>query len=419
MVASGCGLAASAPQHPLEVAGHAGSRREQALPVDPDPHVSALRRAAWHHAHGALRSRRPGGVPRPPSRVRPRDSLPRRGPARRGARRDRALRAAWRRCPGSMVPARRAPSSISPAPAAPRFSSTGPRGRGRSAAIRVDALHLPAWGVPPGSCRSRWWRHSTTPRRSASRRPASAVAAAPARGWRVRSLRRARLVHAVSGIAGHELQAARRVVRRADRRPSTWGVGPPFSPAPAPLPPRHLLFVGGAEAHKNLDVVLRALRLPGADGPAAAGGRVRRRPGAGPRAPPGAGACRGPRAVRPGARTTNRSPSSTGRPSPSWCRRGTRGSACRRSRRWRAAVRWSRHGPAHSPRCAAMPPTCSTPTTPRPGVMPSAPFVTGRSCGRRGSPPASSAPPPWPWSRTARGLLEVYRAATRRPSARI
>jgi glycosyltransferase involved in cell wall biosynthesis len=35
-------------------------------------------------------------------------------------------------------------------------------------------------------------------------------------------------------------------------------VGPPFQQASAPVPPRHLLVVGGCEPHKNLDVVVRA-----------------------------------------------------------------------------------------------------------------------------------------------------------------
>jgi len=126
----------------------------------------------------------------------------------------------------------------------------------------VAALHLPAWGVPPLlSVPVVATFHDATSFRFAS--PSSAWARHRLR-MAVRSLRRADLVHAVSESARTELRtvagvpAGRIVVRH-------WGVGPPFAPAPAPCAPRHLLFVGGAEAHKNLDVVLRALGLAGAE----------------------------------------------------------------------------------------------------------------------------------------------------------
>ena len=42
------------------------------------------------------------------------------------------------------------------------------------------------------------------------------------------------------------------------------GVGPEFLPASAQVPPEHLLFVGGSDPHKNLELVLAVLTSPDA-----------------------------------------------------------------------------------------------------------------------------------------------------------
>jgi glycosyltransferase involved in cell wall biosynthesis len=77
------------------------------------------------------------------------------------------------------------------------------------------------------------------------------------------SIARATLVHAVSQHARDEAVAHAGVA--AERvRVAHWGVGPPFRPAPAPVAPEHLLYVGGADPHKNLDLLLAMLQLPAA-----------------------------------------------------------------------------------------------------------------------------------------------------------
>lgn len=126
----------------------------------------------------------------------------------------------------------------------------------------VDALHLPAWGVPPGmTVPVVATFYDATPFRFPA--PPGRWTRARAR-MAIRSLARARLVHAISEHARQEFSSlAPRGAGSAVR--VLLGVGPPFSPAPAPCAPRHVLFVGGAEAHKNLDVVLRVLGMPGAE----------------------------------------------------------------------------------------------------------------------------------------------------------
>ncbi len=120
----------------------------------------------------------------------------------------------------------------------------------------VAMLHLPAWGVPPalpGAVVATF--HDATPFRFPS--PPSRWQRLRAR-LGIRSLRRATLVHAVSRHAAGELAAFAGVP--AERvRVVHWGVGAPFRPSPTPLPPRHLLFVGGDEPHKNLALLVAAL----------------------------------------------------------------------------------------------------------------------------------------------------------------
>ncbi len=126
---------------------------------------------------------------------------------------------------------------------------------------RVDVMHLPTWGVPRGV-------------------PAPAVATfydatpfrfpSPPDRWRRRratkaahSLVRAAAVHAISHHARAELLAFTEVA--AERvEVIHLGVDAAFSPAPRPEPPRHLLFVGGADPHKNLGMILDLLTTPDA-----------------------------------------------------------------------------------------------------------------------------------------------------------
>lgn len=135
------------------------------------------------------------------------------------------------------------------------FLADGPAWRWCLRRHPVDALHLPAWGVPPGlPCPTVATFHDATPLR---------VASPP--GWwprrraqmGIRSLRRATVVHAVSRHAATE--AAATLGLPAERiSVAHWGVGAPFV-AGAEEAPMHVLFVGGADRHKNLEVVLAAL----------------------------------------------------------------------------------------------------------------------------------------------------------------
>ena len=126
----------------------------------------------------------------------------------------------------------------------------------------VDVLHLPAWGVPPGlSVPVVATGYDATPLRFPS----------PPQAWprrrlamALRSLARATLVHAISAHARDEL-AVFAGVRRERCRVVHLGAGEPFAPAPSPLPPRHLLYVGGLDPHKNLDLLVAMLLLPGAE----------------------------------------------------------------------------------------------------------------------------------------------------------
>ena len=127
---------------------------------------------------------------------------------------------------------------------------------------RVDVLHLPAWGVPPGlgvpvvatGYDATPLRFPSPPQPWPRRRLAMAL----------RSLRRATLVHAISAHARDELAALAGV--SADRcRVVHLGAGPPFAAGNAAAASRHLLYVGGLDPHKNLDLLLAMLRLRGAD----------------------------------------------------------------------------------------------------------------------------------------------------------
>ncbi|MBP1619558.1 MAG: glycosyl transferase group 1 [Acidobacteria bacterium] len=142
------------------------------------------------------------------------------------------------------------------------FLVDGPAWRWTLAGRRLDVIHLPTWGVPPGLplpvvatfYDATPFRFPSPPGRWPRRRARMAI----------RSLGRATLVHAISDHARSELLATVPIDAAAVR--AIWlAAGPPFAPADRPEPPEHLLFVGGADPHKNLEVVLAALALPGAE----------------------------------------------------------------------------------------------------------------------------------------------------------
>jgi len=142
------------------------------------------------------------------------------------------------------------------------FLVDGPAWRWTLARRRLDVLHLPTWGVPPGLplpvvatfYDATPFRFPSPPGRWPRRRARMAI----------RSLRRATLVHAISEHARGELLATV-AIDAAAVRAVPLAAGPPFAPAGQPEPPEHLLFVGGADPHKNLEVVVAALALPGAE----------------------------------------------------------------------------------------------------------------------------------------------------------
>lgn len=152
---------------------------------------------------------------------------------------------------------------------------------------RLDVLHLPAWGVPPGL---------RTPVVATFHDATPFLFPSPASRWKrwrgrlaIRSLARAAAVHAVSHHAAAEAVAFARVTGERVHVVH-WGVGFPFVPPEQPGPGEHVLFVGGGEPHKNLEVVLAAYRLARSEvlpnlvvaGPAAADPTVAARLGEGP-----------------------------------------------------------------------------------------------------------------------------------------
>ena len=126
---------------------------------------------------------------------------------------------------------------------------------------RVDVLHLPTWGVPPGlPVPVVATFHDATPFRFPS----------PPERWKryrarraIASLARATRVHAVSHHAADELAALGLV--SAERITVVHSAADPaFTPAPQPQPPQHVLFVGGGDPHKNLDLALAVWAHPAA-----------------------------------------------------------------------------------------------------------------------------------------------------------
>ena len=126
---------------------------------------------------------------------------------------------------------------------------------------RVDVLHLPTWGVPPGlPVPVVATFYDATPFRFAS----------PPEHWRRRraqrailSLGRAARVHAISRHAGDEL-ASLGVVPAGRVAVVHLGIDPGFAPAPTPTAPRHALVVGGGDPHKNLELILAVWASPAA-----------------------------------------------------------------------------------------------------------------------------------------------------------
>lgn len=159
------------------------------------------------------------------------------------------------------------------------FLVDGPAWRWTLGRLDVGALHLPTWGVPSGiGVPVVATFYDAIPFRFPS--PPGRWARARAR-MAIRSLRRADAVHAISSFARDELLAtvpipASRVVA------VPLAVGAPFAPWAA-AEPKHLLFVGGADPHKNLPLLLsmmadaRAKTLPPlvVAGPAGSDGALR------------------------------------------------------------------------------------------------------------------------------------------------
>jgi glycosyltransferase involved in cell wall biosynthesis len=126
---------------------------------------------------------------------------------------------------------------------------------------RVDVLHLPTWGVPRGlNVPIVATFYDATPFRFPS----------PRERWRrrraklaIRSVARATLVHAISRHAASELLDVAQL-SEARVRVVPLGVDGSFAPAPRPVSPRHALFVGGGDPHKNFDLVLAVWAHPAA-----------------------------------------------------------------------------------------------------------------------------------------------------------
>lgn len=124
---------------------------------------------------------------------------------------------------------------------------------------RVEMLHLPAWGVPRGlpvpvvatfyDATPFLFRSPPEPWRRARARMA------------IRSLTRATAIHAISDYARHQfLESFPFPEERVVAVP--LGVEACFTPASRLEPPRHLLFVGGGDPHKNLELLLTILKMP-------------------------------------------------------------------------------------------------------------------------------------------------------------
>ncbi len=149
----------------------------------------------------------------------------------------------------------------------------------------VEVLHLPAWGVAPGiPVPVVATLHDVTPLRHPQAIPSARVRRRAVQ--RLATYRRATLVHAVSRATARDAIHALGIPPQRVRVVPN-GVDPP---APASGAARdHVLYVGGADPHKRLGLLLEAWRRPEAAtlpplviaGPAAADPAVRRAAGGG------------------------------------------------------------------------------------------------------------------------------------------
>jgi len=124
----------------------------------------------------------------------------------------------------------------------------------------VDVLHLPAWGVPPGvPVPVVSTLYDVTPLRVPSAIPTTRTRHRAVQ--RLNTHRRATLVHAISKAtawdASHALGISPQCVRVAP-----LGVEPPPPADCEQHPRRHVLFVGGGDPHKRVDILLEAWTSP-------------------------------------------------------------------------------------------------------------------------------------------------------------
>ncbi len=126
----------------------------------------------------------------------------------------------------------------------------------------VDLLHLPAWGVPPGMPTPVVSTlHDITPFLIPDAIPSRSVRHRARR--QLETHRRATLVHAVSHSTGRD--AVRGLGIPPGRiRVVGHGVDPAVFAPVGPARRTHFLFVGGADRHKGLDLLLDAWARPAA-----------------------------------------------------------------------------------------------------------------------------------------------------------
>lgn len=126
----------------------------------------------------------------------------------------------------------------------------------------VNVLHLPAWGVPPGlPVPVVATLHDVTPLRFPGAIPSRRVRHRAVQ--RLGTYRRATLVHAVSRATARD--AVRALGIDPERvRVVHNGVAVPEEEPEDRGQRRHVLYVGGADAHKRVDLLLAVWTAPGA-----------------------------------------------------------------------------------------------------------------------------------------------------------
>ncbi|NOZ79010.1 MAG: glycosyltransferase family 4 protein [Acidobacteria bacterium] len=148
-----------------------------------------------------------------------------------------------------------------PQPSRGAFLWDGPAWRWILRRHRVDVLHLPAWGVPPGiPVPVVSTLHDITPLRIPGSIPSAWARRRACQ--RLETHRRASLVHAVSRATAADAVHGLGIV--PDRvRVAGWGVDTRlFVPGPNAAR-RHVLFVGGADPHKRIGLLVDAWTAPG------------------------------------------------------------------------------------------------------------------------------------------------------------